>query len=156
MTALQLLTYETEEEYKVHYERIYCKHGIVTHDGIHVFFKKDRFYHAFYESSNRDGRKDEFSWGRAARMDWIKEILINKNAVILEGWDSRKRVYSPVRRVSYLIGDFVVIIELRLNSKGILKGNYITSYNADNSIEKIKQSPLWNKEKCIEILKKGR
>ena len=48
-----LLNYRTEAEYLDYYRREYCRKGVVTCDGIRVYFKEDRFAHAFYESSNK-------------------------------------------------------------------------------------------------------
>ncbi len=36
------------------------KHQHVTFDGIKVFFSKDKFDHAFFESTKRNGVKDTF------------------------------------------------------------------------------------------------
>jgi hypothetical protein len=42
---------------------------------------------------------------------------------------------------------------LSLNKAGELKGNFITCYEADNSIAKIRTSPVWDKEKCLDDIK---
>ena len=56
-----LLIYEDEREYLAYYRKEYCRKSVLTFDGIRVYFREDRFFHAFYESSNRDGRKNKFS-----------------------------------------------------------------------------------------------
>lgn len=145
--------YVTEVEYQAHYEAHYCQRPITTFDGIKVFFGKDKFDHAFYESSDRRGSKDTFSDLRAKRMDWIKATLENPNAALYQGWDFKSRQYKPDGRVSVVYGDFVVVIRLSLNKNGVLKGNFITCYEADNSIGKIKSSPLWDKEDCLSYFK---
>lgn len=147
-----LVEYNNPYEYKAHFEETYCKAPILTFDGIKVFFSKSDFKHAFYESSDRRGAKDLFSTVRAKRIDWIKITLQNVNANIYQGWDKKRKVYMPHRRVSVVYEDFVVIISLSLNRSGELKGKFITCYQADNSIEKIKSSPMWNKQECIAYL----
>ena len=53
-----LLLLSTEADYRDHYKRTYCRSVVATHDGIRVFFNADRFDHAFFESSLRNGVKD--------------------------------------------------------------------------------------------------
>jgi len=150
-----LLDYKTVIEYKRHYESRYQRGHIVTFDGIRVYFKPQKFGHAFYENSQRrKGPKDEFSMTRAQRMDWIKAALENPDAELLKGWNPKEKRYDDERRVSVVYGDFVVVIELSLNREGQLKGNFVTCYVADNSIEKIKASPKWSREECLERLGK--
>lgn len=143
------VVYETVEEYKTHYKRGYCQKPTRTFDGIDIYFGADKFEHAFYESSQRDGVKDTFSVERAKRIDWIKATLENPNAVLYQGWDAKSREYTSNRRVSVVYGDFVVVIYLSLHKRGALKGNFVTCYEADNSMGKIRSSPLWEREKCL-------
>ncbi len=148
-----LLSYETVAEYKTHYEKHYQRGTVVTFDGIRVYFKPQKFGHAFYENSQRrKGPKDEFSHERAQRMDWIKATLENRHAEIFKGWNKDKKVFEDDRRVSVIYQDFVVVIEISLNNNGELKGNFITCYVADKSIGKIKSSPKWDKEECLNKL----
>ena len=148
-----LLSYKTVAEYKAHYEKHYQRGTIVTFDGIRVFFKPQKFGHAFYENSQRrNGPKDVFSDQRAQRMDWIKATLENQHAEIFKGWNKDKKVFEENRRVSVIYQDFVVVIEISLNKKGELKGNFITCYVADKSIGKIKESPKWDKDECLKKL----
>lgn len=146
--------YSTVEEYRAHYEEYYCKVPIITIDGIKIFFPKDAFDHAFFESSDWQGAKDVFSKIRAERINWITATLQNPNAMMYQGWDGFNKRYVPDRRVSVVYEDFVVIIGLSLSRKGELKGNFITCYQADNSIRKIKTSPHWNKDLCIKKLQR--
>ena len=157
MRLPDLLICEDEREYLAYYRQEYCRKGVVTFDGIHVYFREDRFFHAFYESSNRDGRKDRFSKIRAQRMRWIRATLENAASCLFQGWDNKRKRYDPGRRVCVVYEEFVVILEMRLKKNGTLKAAFITCYQADNSIEKIRNSPKWSKEKCLEVLnKKGR
>ncbi len=157
MAFPRLLEYETEAEYRAHYERVYCRGTVTTFDGIVVYFRADKFDHAFYESSARDGRKDQFSFERAERIDWIKATLETPEANLYQGWDKWKERYDLGRRVCEIYEDFVVIIEIRQTRSGKLKGDFVTCYTADNSIGKIKRSPEWTEGKCrAELNKKGR
>ncbi|MDD4505845.1 MAG: hypothetical protein PHE60_05715 [Sulfurospirillaceae bacterium] len=139
-------------EYQLYYEETYTKKPLLSFDGIPIFFAKYRFSHAFYESSDRRGAKDIFSLQRAERMDWIKYTIESDQSLLLKGWDAVTRQYFSNRRVSILYEDFVVVIILTLNKEGQLKGSFLTCYQADNSIEKIKSSPIWVKDECIEEL----
>lgn len=151
-----LLILNSEEEYKKFYEDNYCKAPIVTHDNIRIFFPKDKFSHAFFEASNRDGNKNIFSEKRSQRMNWIKKTLENQDAKLFQGWDKNTSQYIPDRRVTFVYQNFVVVVALSLNKKGSLKGNFITCYQADNSISSIKKSPEWTRERCLERLNFGR
>jgi len=149
----ELLHCESEEEYRICYENNYCRTPILTFDGIRIFFKKECFKHAFFESTNRDGRKNLFSQVRASRMNWIKKTLLSPDASLFQGWNKKSKTYSSNRRVAVVVDNFVVVIRLSLNRKGILKGEFITCYEANNSIEKIRESPRWDKSECLKELK---
>jgi len=60
-----LLKLPDQAAYRAHYERTLCRGGILTHDGIPVFFRKGEFDHAFFESLTRRGENDVFSLVRA-------------------------------------------------------------------------------------------
>ncbi|WP_456479725.1 hypothetical protein [Nautilia sp.] len=141
------------DEYKKYYETEYCKAPIFTFDNIPIYFHKNRFSHAFYESSDRRNSKDVFSQERAKRMRWIKSILKSNTATILQGWNKKKKQYEPCLRVAYEYEKFVVIVRISLKNDDTLKGNFITCYYADNSFQKIEKSPIWNKEDCLKYLK---
>jgi len=145
----EFLELSTIDEYKEFYESNYCKKPIITFDDIPIYFAKNKFSHAFYESSDKRGSKDIFSETRAKRMSWIKPILESKNATILQGWDKKTKSYKPCVRVAFEWEEFVVIVRLSLKRNGNIKGNFITCYLADNSIEKIKRAPKWNLEDCL-------
>jgi len=147
-----LLRLPDEAAYRRHYVRRYCKEGITTHDGIRTYFHQGAFDHAFYESPDRDGAKDVFSRMRAERMDWIGATLANSEAIRYQGWTA-KNGYDPARRVDLLYEEFMVVLRFGLNRNGALKANFITCYRADNSIGKIRTSPLWTKANCLDALR---
>lgn len=147
-----LVQYATEAEYKTHYERGYCKNAVTTFDGIRVHFAPNQFEHAFYESTARDGKKDAFSSVRAQRIDWIKATLENPAAALFKGWDKKTRTYNSTRRVTVVYEDFVVVVAMGLKQDGSLKAKFVTCYQADNSIGKIKQSPVWSRADCLHLL----
>ena len=142
-----LLNLADEASYRAHYERTLCRGGIFTHDGIPVFFRREEFDHAFFESSTRRGENDVFSPVRAERMDWIAAALADPGAQRFQGWLKRERRHDPTRRVT------VVIIALSKRRDGRLKANFITCYRADNSIGKIIGAPLWTREDCVNALR---
>jgi hypothetical protein len=148
MTLSPLVHYATESEYRDHYKRIYGRGTIYTFDGIRVYFQPRRFEHAFYEGQG----KDCFSPIRAQRIDWVKATLEHPDADLYQGWDKKNKVYAPHRRVSVVYEDFVVVVDLRLKSDSNLKGNFITCYQAENSINKIRTSPVWDLSICMAIL----
>jgi len=150
-----LLSLGSAREYKKHYESRYQRGEIRTFDGIRVYFKPQKFGHAFYENSERRaGVKDEFSTERAERMDWIRATLEHPDAKIYEGWNKAKKCYDETRRVSVVYADFVVVIECSLSRNDELKANFVTCYVADRSIDKIRTAPDWDKLKCLNKLKK--
>ena len=144
-------------EYKNHYESMYCRAEIFTVDNIRIYFKSQKFGHAFYENSeHKQGPKDQFSPERAQRMDWIKSTLMHSDALLFFGWNKDKKVYEESRRVSVVFEGFVVVIELGFNTNNVLRGNFVTCYLAsDKTINAIKTSPVWNREQCIEHLRKN-
>lgn len=154
MTVPTLLILESPREYRLHYERHYCRSTIITNDGIRVYFKPQKFGHAFYQNSSGEaGPKDEFSPERAQRMDWIKKTLEHPDAELFVGWNKEDKCNEDTRRVSVVYDSFVVIIEMSLKKTGELKGNFITCYLADKSIDKIRSAPVWERDKCLKKLK---
>tara|TARA_B100001059_G_scaffold66330_1_gene62783 strand:- start:970 stop:1437 length:468 start_codon:yes stop_codon:yes gene_type:complete len=150
-----LLILDHPRKYKEHYERHYCRGNIVTSDGIRIYFRQQKFGHAFYQNSKgRAGAKDEFSPERAQRMDWIKKTLEHPDAELFIGWNKENKCHEDTRRVSVVYESFVVIIELSLKKTGELKGNFVTCYLADNSIDKIRAAPIWDIDKCLKNLEK--
>ncbi|MDP3842664.1 MAG: hypothetical protein Q8Q81_08725 [Oxalobacteraceae bacterium] len=150
-----LVHYDTAVEYRQHYERVYCRGIIVTFDGIRVYFPESKFGHAFYESTTRDGRKDILSPVRAPRIDWIKATLEHPQADLFKGWNKDSCCYDDARRVAVVYEDFVVVVAMSIKQDGTLKANFVTCYQADNSIGKIRTSPTWVREACLQTLKGG-
>ncbi|MFZ3046782.1 MAG: hypothetical protein WA151_12780, partial [Desulfatirhabdiaceae bacterium] len=105
MVYQPLVRYKTVQEYRDHYERIYCQGVIVTFDGISVRFRKEVFDHCFYESTQRNTIKNLFSSKRAERIDWIKATLQDPNAELYIGWDGKKKRYDRSHRVTLVMGD---------------------------------------------------
>lgn len=150
-----LVQYDTVAGYRAHYERTYCRGIIQTFDGIRVYFSADKFGHVFYESTARDGRKNAFSPVRAQRIDWIKATLEHPAAALYEGWDKTARRYDAARRVAVVYEKFVVVVAMRLKRDGSLKANFVTCYQADNSIGTIRSSPEWSRAACLRLLGGG-
>jgi hypothetical protein len=136
-----LLRFETEQEYRTHFERVYCRGTLACFVGISVRFEKNDFDHCFFESSNRDGAKDRFSQPRAERMEWIKAALQDGRADLFVGWDSKRRRYDYGRRVALVMGNYVVIIRMT----GCKKARFVTAFVADSqrTLDRIKKSPRW-------------
>lgn len=141
-----LLQLADEEAYRQHYIRNLCRAAITTHDGIRVYFNANKFGHAFFESSDRRGADDIFSPARAQRMDWIAAALADPNALCLQGWDHRSQSYTPKRRASVVVQDFVIVLAISTKRNGDLKANFLTCFKAENSITKIRQSPAWTRD----------
>jgi len=136
-----LVRYQTPEEYRMHYERIYCRGPITTFDGIKVRFRKDRFDHCFFESTRRNQVKDQFSVLRAERIDWIKAALQDPNAELYVGWDRKRKRYDNSHRVSVAVESYVVVIRL----SAVNEAQFVTAYDADSAstIGRIRRSPKW-------------
>ena len=145
-----LVQYATIGEYRSRWIRCYCAGPIMTFDGIAVRFRRDKFPHYFFESSGRDGNKDQFSPKRAERIDWIKATLEDAKAELFVGWDKGKRRYDLSRRVAVVMGDYVVIIALT----GEATADFVSAYVADtpasagrrSTLEMIRRGPAWKRE----------
>ncbi len=135
----------TEEEFRQRWREEYCRQEIFTFDGIQVHFYDNNFDHAFFESTDRrqgiskDKKKDLLSYQRLSRFNWIKEVLQDSAAELRVGYDSSTKSYTRSRRVAIVNGDYVVIILLYKEKHT----RFITAYVADNSIDKILNSPKW-------------
>ena len=90
-----------------------------------MFFSANKFGHMFYESTARDGHLS---------------------------WDKALRGYDSTRRVAVVYEDFVVVVAIGLKLDGSLKANFVTCYQADNSIGKIRRSPVWSRVDCVRQL----
>ena len=140
-----LLKLATEADYRRYFENTYCHRTITTFDGIIVRFRKHNFDHCFFEPSHRDTVKDKFSTLRAERMDWIKAALADPMSERYGGWNRRKKCYDHTRRVTVVMGNYVVVIALT----GTRTADFITAYAADivgirgrkSTIELIRSGP---------------
>ena len=136
-----LVQYQTVDEYRAHYEQVYCRKPIITFDGIAVRFRKSRFGHCFYESTQRKQIKDEFSIQRAERIDWIKAALQDTDAELYVGWDGTRKRYDRNHRVTLVVGNYVVVIRL----SSMKSAQFVTAFVADSpsTLQKIKRNPKW-------------
>jgi len=142
-----LVKYRTEAEYRLHFEQVYCRGSIKTFDGILVRFRKSIFDHCFFESSRRDKNKDTFSIKRAERIDWIKRALRDPDSERYMGWDKKRKRYNRSRRVTIVMGNYVVVIKLT----GTGKADFVTAFLADthrsmgrpSTIDLIRRGTKW-------------
>jgi len=132
--------YAGESEYQNHFEQVYCRGPVVTFDGIPIRFQKRNFSHAFFESVKR--KDDTFSRMRAERIDWIKAALQDPQSERYIGWDNKKKRHDGSRRVTVVMGNYVVVIGLNRQRN---KGRFIAAYVADSgrTIKKIRNGPKW-------------
>ena len=140
-----LVKYESIEEYKDYFVNKYCKDPIETFDCFTVKFYEDMFEHAFFESSNRRGSKDVFSSQRAERIDWIENVLKDKEAEIYMWYDSKNKRNDWNRRVTIINEDnYVVVIQIIKDNRA----KFVTAYVADspNTAKSIRQGPKWTKK----------
>ena len=133
-----LVHYKTEQEYRQHFERVYCRGSIQTFDGIGVRFRQRMFSHCFFESVI--DKDDTLSTRRAERIDWIKAALQDNNAELRLGWDNKKKRAANDRRVAIVVGSYVVIIRLYRPDKA----EFVTAFVAgQRTISQIRRNPLW-------------
>lgn len=133
-----LVHYGTEQEYRSHFERVYCQGTISTFDGIEVRFRRRMFDHCFFESVVI--KDDTFSSRRAERIDWIMATLQDASAELRVGWDNQKKMPANDRRVAIVKGDYVVVIRL----DGTAKAEFVTAFVAgQRTINQIRTNPLW-------------
>ena len=151
MPVPNLLTLHDEKAYLNHYQKTLCRERIITHDGIRVYFKPQKFWHAFY-IRNAAGKKAIFSPKRAQYMDWIRPTLGDSNADLRQGWNNDTKKVDQERRVAVVYEDFVVIVEMKLTAESKLKAEFVTAFFADESIDLILQAPVWCTATCIAML----
>lgn len=137
-----LVYYETEAEYRQHYEVNYCQAVIRTFDGMRVYFPKRQFDDAFFESANRKARdKSVFARKRAERIGWLREVLEDSGAALRTGWDRDKKRPNPRRRLAVAYGNYVVVVHVKKNRQS---ATFITAYVASAStVQKILGGPAW-------------
>ncbi len=111
--------------------------------GSRVYFPKQQFDDAFYESPNRSARdKSIFSLKRAERIEWIGSSLQDKTAEIFAGWDREKKRIDQKRRVTLIYGNYVVALQVNLKKSS---ATFITAYVADaGTLAKIRLQPRWS------------
>ena len=138
----RLIHYATEAEYRQHYEQHYCRATVYTFDGMRVYFSRQQFDDAFFESARRRARdKSVFSHTRAERIDWIRAALQDNTAELYAGWDRDKKVIDRKRRVTVVYGNYVVVIQLNVKRS---TANFITAFVADaQTLTKIRRQPRW-------------
>jgi hypothetical protein len=140
-----LVKYSSENEYRKHFENIYCRKPITTFDGIEVRFRKNKFDHCFFETVHT--QDDTFSKKRAERIDWIKEALQDPKGEQYIGYDKRRKRNDSSRRVTVVKGNYVTVIKM----VGKNKAEFVTAFVADtpgrkgipSTIDKIRKSPEW-------------
>lgn len=133
-----LVHYQTEDEYRTHFEQVYCNGPITTFDNIQVRFRKRQFDHCFFESVNT--KDDTFSPDRAERIDWIKAALEDPDAEHRVGWDNIKKRPANDRRVAIVVNNYVVIIRLYRADRA----EFVTAFVAtQRTISQIRTNPLW-------------
>jgi hypothetical protein len=138
----KVVLYSSEAEYRRHYETNYCSATIYTLDGMRVYFPKQQFDDAFFESADRRKRdKSVFSMERAKRIDWIKAALQETTAELYIGWDRNHKCHKRQRRVCVVYGNYVVVLNIR-RKRAI--ATFITAYVADTpTLKKIRSGPRW-------------
>ena len=136
---------EIEEKMRALWYEEYCKADIETFDGVKVRFYEDMFEHCFFESYNRKEKdKSILSLNRLEKMLWIKETLMDNDAILKKGWNNTDKVYYTDRRVAIVKENYVVVIRFT----GYLKAKLVTAYEK-NDIENILEGPDF--EKTVEF-----
>jgi hypothetical protein len=126
-----------ENELRRIWREEYCVKEIITFDNVHVKFYEDMFDHVFYESANRIKKdKSILSYNRLEKIYWIKEVLLDKDAILKKGWDNENKEYFRDRRVAIVKGNYIVVIRFT----GLLKAKFVTAFEK-NDIENILNSP---------------
>ena len=138
--------HKSEDEYRRHFERIYCRKPIVTPDGVEVRFRKSDFDHCMYVTSPSLGKKVAFSPVRAERIDWIGATLADPAGIAYQGWDRKRRQIDPNRRVTVAYEDFIVVVQTWTGPDRKCRGKFITAYPAGQDIGLVRSKPKWQKQ----------
>lgn len=138
------LELENEQAYLDYFYKNYMKQKICTFDGFRIYFRKGHFYHAFFETTV--AHKDTFSKDRARHMPEIRTILESPESICRCGWIPQEHRHDYRKRVSYLLGPFIVVVFLTRNQNtGIITGEFITCFETDEfAFSRIQQDPLWD------------
>ena len=132
----------TDADYKAHWVTVVCSGPVTTTHGVQVFFQRNRFEHAFYESPMRDGVKGTVcSLDRVRRMSWIRPALADPASEWRTGWNKALGQADPTRAVCITDEDFVIVIGLQRNQAA--RANFMSCYRADQSIGRIRGMPYW-------------
>jgi len=67
-------------------------------------------------------------------------------------WNKKSHTHDNTRRVAVVYEDFVVVVAMGLKQNGALKARFVTGYQADNSIGRIRTSPPWSQADCLRLL----
>lgn len=146
---MSLLLLNSEQEYRAYFYENFCARPLemrVESTVIKVFFNRDHFDHAFFESSQRDRVKDVFSTQRASHMSLIPQLLGDATGDRRAGWNAATKSYNHGRCVVLSAGDFVLVIRIAKTKRGDFRARFVTCYVADSSIGKIRKSPTWDFE----------
>lgn len=131
----------TEIELRKIWLEEYCQNEIITFDGVKVKFYEDMFDHVFFESRDRiEKDKSILSLNRLEKIYWIKEVLLDKNAILKKGWNSKSKTFFEDRRVAIVKGNYIVIIRFI----GLLRAKLVTAYEK-NDMENILENPDFEK-----------
>lgn len=141
-----LRKFKSEAECRKYYEETYCKNPVTTFDNIKVYFYKEKFDDAFFESSNHKERdKSIFSIKRSERIDWIKNTLEDPKAKLFCGWDRDKKKPRKDRRVAIVTPQNYVVIITILSEE---RAKFITAYPIEGlrTLLMISSSEKWLKK----------
>jgi len=144
MVLSNTLELGNEQAYLDYFYKYFIRQEIFTFDGIRIYFRKSHFYHAFFETNV--AHKDCFSLDRARHMPDILTILQSPVSICRCGWNNREQRHDYHRRVSYLLGTFLVVVLLSRNKQtGVVTGEFITCFEADEiTFSRIQKDPIWN------------
>ena len=126
MAMPPLLLLPDEVDYRAHF-RANCCGTVITHDGIEVKIRHKDFDHCCFGSSMKNDIKDFFSTARAERIEWIAAALQDATLPMYVGWNRKKKVEDPSRRVTVVLPDFAVIIGLTKPDRAV----FVTAYVID-------------------------
>jgi hypothetical protein len=136
-----LLHLPDEHSYRERFNEEYVNYSpLVMHDGMRVMFYPEMFDHAFFQDTDRGGRRipPVFSLERAERLLWIQGCLTDPSL------PSYRRVMAngEVRRLILVESEQYLVV---LRGVRGLTARFLTAYVADASgtVAKIKANPIW-------------
>ena len=141
MALPSVVIYTQQSDYRAHFEREYCREPTVTFDGIRVRFRKRNFDHCCWKSTKKNDTKDSFCPTRASRIDWIRYALQLPTAELYVGWNKKIGRYDFDRRVAFIEGCFVTVIQIN----GDTEAHFITAYHVADRRTRIliRGGPKW-------------